>query len=206
MKKNFQFTALIMLLLTEDVNHADGDDNTPGLYQKSFLIPRSYVKTMPDPVQPDIQFAADYPPEDLVTITADIILKPAKKAIEMYSTLEESELKSMMQGSLDGKSFAPEVTLFQPGNKKKIHGLVAWLRNNHFYLIIQDGDENKLLVGHKIAPLVFDKWEFATGKKGDDRKGANFTFKCPIAKRPVLFFEGDIVEDIDGNEILEFIP
>jgi hypothetical protein len=209
MKNAVHTSALLMLLVTADVTHPDGTDNTPGLYQKAFLIPRSYVETLPAPVQPDIQHSSAFSYEDLVTVTDDIVLKTDKTAIEMYCTLEEGELKSMMQGSIDGKTFALELDLFFPGSKKQIMGLVSWLKNNHFYAVVQDADENKYLVGHEVAPLIFEKYEWTTGKKGDDRKGATITFKCPKAKRPILYFEGDINQSGSGlaaTEDLEFVP
>jgi hypothetical protein len=186
-----------MPLITDDITHTDGADNTPGLYQKAFLIPRSFVETMPDPVQTDPAAAGNFDYEDLVTIIDNIVMKENKAPIAVYSTLEEGELKSMMQGSIDGKTFAPEITVFFPGNKKEIMGFVSWAKNNHFYVIAQDADEKKMLIGHKVCPAVLDKFEFTSGKKGDDRKGATITFSVKKSKRPVYYFEGEV--DLTGD-------
>lgn len=108
----------------------------------------------------------------------DLVLKAGKKAFTFYSTDDTSELQINQVGEVDGISFEMVLNVFNPGLKKKLLGFIAAAKNENLFLIAQDMEGQYFLLGDaKRAAKMIPGDGIGTGKKTEDRKGANLRFR-----------------------------
>lgn len=107
----------------------------------------------------------------------DLVMKAGKNAFTFYSTDDTSELKINPVGEQDGISFEEELTIFNPGLKKKLLGFISAAKNENLFFIAQDSEGQYYLLGDAKRAAHMTAGEVGTGKASSDRKGASLTFK-----------------------------
>jgi len=78
--------------------------------------------------------------EALGKLTGDIVMKPGKRMFEMYVTDDTGEFKIETVGELDGKSFVMHLSVFNPGLKPKLLGLLNSVKNDNLVFIVPDNN------------------------------------------------------------------
>ena len=175
-----------------DIIWPQGANNTPGIGQFVYYAPITDIAELPQTLVTDPLQAGTYEFEDLVTVTADIQMKPGKQFTSLYCTLEEGEIKSALQGLRDGKSFKLTLDVYFPGSEARYHGFRTYIKNSAGIFIVPDMDGKKYIFGSKCYPANLTGGEWGTAKKGDERKGGNliFDFNSP---KSVTLFEGNVL-------------
>lgn len=107
----------------------------------------------------------------------DVVMAAGKRAFTFYSTDDTSELKINPVGEQDGMSFEMELTIFNPGLKKKLLGFISAAKNENLFFIVQDSEGQYVLLGDAKRAVHMTGGDVGTGKASSDRKGANLIFK-----------------------------
>jgi hypothetical protein len=108
--------------------------------------------------------------------TGDLVMKAGKRAFTFYSTDDAAELKFNPVGEKDGKSFQAELTIYNPGLKKKLLGFMAAAKNENLFFIVTDNEGQHYLLGDSRRAAHFESGEAGTGRATSDRKGVTMTF------------------------------
>lgn len=122
--------------------------------------------------------------------TGDVVMKPGKRAFNFYVTDDTGEFKINLVGETDGKSITNELTIFNPGLKKKILGFMAAAKNDNLFFIVQDNEGQYYLMGDAKRPATFTSGEAGTGKETAARKGVTLTFTYKT--NAVRVYAGDV--------------
>lgn len=175
---------------TQDLTHLSGSDNTPGIQQQVFYAVLEDIDMLPLPAQDDSAsptgtFA------DLVTITADIIMKAGKQFHSIYVTLEEGDLKHEGQGETDSMSYKNTLEFSHPGSKAEVLGFAQWVKNNNIVFLVPEVDGQVRLLGSRAYPAKLSAAPGGTGKKSTDGKKTTFTFHSS-RKGPAPIFKGHV--------------
>jgi hypothetical protein len=117
--------------------------------------------------------------EDFGAWVGDLVMKAGKRAFTFYCTDETAELKFVPVGEKDGKSFRAELTIYNPGLKKKILGFMAAAKNENLFFIPTDQEGQRYLLGDSLRAAKFESGDVGTGRAIGDRKGASLTFTFP---------------------------
>lgn len=134
---------------------------------------------------PKADFAefASRPPEDgnrsASTMNKLIIgqdkLKPGKRLITMYNTLEKVSLKGTKQGGFDGISHKIDLALFNPGLTAE--GLAILLTpNQNWIFYVRTGNQMFRVGGPQFAAKMAPEGEVGTGEATGDLKGNGMVF------------------------------
>jgi hypothetical protein len=167
-----------------DLKHV-GKDNPGGLKTKCYYAPESYFETIKRTKTTNL-------PGDSVTIDGAHAFKNGKGFLEMYSTLDFSELKLDPVGERDGRSFKGSIPLFYPGNEKEAAEQAAQLKNEPGILLVEEMDGNGVRyiqcgsegLGVELIP------GYTSGKPSGGRRGWTFTGEFFAQKQ--YFYEGAI--------------
>jgi len=169
-----------------DINkNLPGGENMGGLTQNLIYGLWDDVLVWPvAPVSPsDVEVNAQW--------SGDIIMKSGKRAYNFYSTDDTSELRIHRAGSVDGLSFQMELTVFNPGLKKRLLGFISAAKNENLFLIARDNEGQYFILGDsKRAAKMIVGEGIGTGRATLNRKGAglSFIFKTNI----VRVYTGDV--------------
>jgi len=179
-----------MALILDDIDWAQGQDNTAGIQQTVYFIAKSDVVTFP--ALPKLTDATVTKLEDLATVKGNIVLKEGAKALGFYCTLEKSGGTSESQGEMDGMSFKNGLKLFHPGNKAEADGFARYAKNGSFYILYADLDGETFLLGHPGYPAKMISAPGTTGEKTADAKGRTFSFQS-VWSGPAPRFTGKVM-------------
>lgn len=146
-------------------------DNPGGIKTKCYYAPESWFTTIQKPTN------AGTTPGDSVTIATAHVFEAGKGWIEMYSTLDFSELKLDPVGERDGRLFKGTIPLFFPGNDPAAAELAAQLKNEPGILLVEelDGNGTRYIqcgsegLGVELIPA------YTSGKVSGTRRGWTFT-------------------------------
>lgn len=177
-----------------DLDHEDGSDNTAGIQQYIYAAPFAWIQTLPKPIVDDSTGSGEF--ADLVTITDNIVMKAGRAFKKIYVTLEAGELKSELQGEMDGKSFLNSVEFFMPGSKAEVEGFRQWAKNSSLIFLVPEVDGQVRMLGHAGYPAKLVTNPGTTGKETSSRKGSTFTFQS-ARKGPAPIFKGKV--DLTGG-------
>lgn len=180
----------------QDIEHIDGSDVTPGVQQNLYYARMADIKTLPKPVLDDSSGDGSF--ANLVTISADIIMKPGKKFHKLYCTIETGKLDGNLVGEFDGKSFNNELSFVHPGNKPEVLGFAQWAKNSNLVFLAADQDGQVRLLGHEGYPAKMMDAPTTTGDTPESRKQAQFTFKSN-RKGPAPIFKGNVKVPASGG-------
>ncbi|WP_151087374.1 hypothetical protein [Hymenobacter baengnokdamensis] len=180
---------------TQDLTHTSGTDNTPGIQQKIFYTTLENIVTLPKPTEDD-SAASTGTFADLVTITADIVVK--KPLSSIYVTLEDGELKHSGQGETDSMSFKNELEFAHPGTKPEQLGFAQWCKNSNLIFLVPEVDGQIRVLGTRGYPAKLATAPGSTGKKSTDGRKTTFTFHSS-RKGPAPVFTGKVMVAADGG-------
>jgi hypothetical protein len=130
--------------------------------------------------------------EALGKLTGDITMKPGKRMFEMYVTDDTGEFKIETVGELDGKSFVMHLSLFNPGLKPKLLGLLNSVKNDNLVFIVPDNNNQKFLMGDSVRAAIFTGSPdgAGTGKETAGRRGISMEFVYKTSN--VYVYEGSV--------------
>ena len=130
--------------------------------------------------------------EALGTLTGDITMKPGKRMFEMYVTDDTGEFKIETVGELDGKSFVMHLSLFNPGLKPKLLGLLNSVKNDNLVFIVPDNNGQKFLMGDAVRAAIFTGSPdgAGTGKETAGRRGISMEFVYKTSN--VYVYQGSV--------------
>jgi hypothetical protein len=185
--------------ILEDIEWAEGQDNTAGIQQTVYVIRKSDVETFP--VLPKLADAANL--AELATVADNIVLKTGTKPMAVYTTLEKSGATSDSQGETDGMSFKNSIKLFVPGNTPTADGFARYAKNGSFYILYADLDGAVYLLGHPGYPAKMVSAPGTTGEKTADAKGRTYTFQS-VWSGPAPRFTGKVMVDT-VEQVLVFL-
>lgn len=120
-----------------------------------------------------------------ITISTDIVMKPAKTMYAMYGTAETGKLDGASQGERDGKSTKRTASWFIPGNKKEALGAAKAFLNRNMFFLFREQDGKYRLQGSPSFPAEVSPSD-TTGAAVTDRKGVTFEITdngfgpCPV--------------------------
>lgn len=182
---------------TQDLTHLAGSDNTPGIQQTIYYALLEDIQLLPPP-DVDDSAAVTGTFADLVTITADIVMKPGKQFHSMYVTLEEGELKHEGQGETDSMSYKNTLDFAHPGSKPEILGFAQWVKNNNIVWLVPEVDGQVRLLGNRAYPAKLASAPGGTDKKSAGAKKTTFTFHSS-RKGPAPIFKGKVSISASGG-------
>lgn len=175
------------------INHAndyvDIDKNLPGGENMGGITQEVIFGKWEDVAQWPTAPVAPATVEANAAWTGDLVMKPGKRAFRLYVTDDAGEFKISPVGEVDGKSYNVELTIFNPGLKKKVLGFMNSAKNDKLFFIPTDAEGQHYLMGDAKRAAVMTGGEAGTGKETSSRKGASLTFSY---KTPTLrVYEGD---------------
>ena len=179
-----------MALDFEDIEGSAGHDNTAGIQQNIYLIDHRDVAT--HPLFPKMEDAENL--AQLATVSANIVLKPGRKAFRLQCTLEKGAGTSDSQGEMDGMSFKNALKFQIPGNKANADGFARYAKNGSFYLLYFELDGAPRLLGHPGYPAKMASAPGTTGEATTTMKQRTFTFQS-VWSGPAPIFEGKVMID-----------
>lgn len=174
----------------QDIDWADGSDNTAGIQQNVYYAKLSDIATLPKPIVDDS--TGEGALADLVTISSDITMKSGKVFKKLYCTLEAGGLNGEVQGDLDGKSYKNSLKIFHPGSKLEALGFAQYVKNGNMIFLVPEADGQVRILGHAGYPAKLDTGSSNTGEKSTDRKGNEFVFMS-VRKGPAPAFTGKVI-------------
>lgn len=120
---------------------------------------------------------------DLVTIAADLPLKPGKYIRRIYATEKTiiPEEKKLKGPNRDSGGYEISLAFFHPGVTAAIQEFKAKHSNSNFFLIIKVYQNNAFtnyLIGEPYNTVWMDDYSTKFGKDQTEAKGTDFTFLC----------------------------
>ncbi|RYC69790.1 MULTISPECIES: hypothetical protein [Spirosoma] len=117
-----------MAIEYKDLLGPNGEENNMGgTEQIVYLIRKSDVKTYPAPA------AA---PANKYVMNTPYVLNTGKKAMQLYTTEDMSELDLGSNGEADGKSFKPMLKLFYPGIDEDAIQFINDVKNDKVNMLV----------------------------------------------------------------------
>lgn len=181
----------------ENLTHADGADNTAGIGSTIIALKLSDIETLPEP-QVDDSSSSSGTLAQLVTVSANIVMKQGKVGKSIYCTLETGGLDCVLQGNLDGKSFKNSVKIQHPGSSPQLLGFMQYVKNGDVILLVEENDGQVRMLGHRSFPAKLESGSANTGSKTTDDKAAVMTFYS-VRKGPAPVFTGKVQINIPGG-------
>ncbi|RYE00633.1 MAG: hypothetical protein EOP44_08240, partial [Sphingobacteriaceae bacterium] len=120
---------LAMGLNAKNITWPQGRLNPGGTGSTIYYAFREDIKEYPAAMTPDTETATSF--AELVTIPVDdpFVMKDGKFFHELYSTIDEGEIKTTMVGPNDGKSFENTGEGSFPGSEAEFLGFIASFAN-----------------------------------------------------------------------------
>jgi hypothetical protein len=164
---------------------SDGQKNMGGLQCIGYYAPVDDITTFPAlPASPTT--AAEE-----VTLAGTWVFKTGKCFLEMYSTVETSEVVDEIQGEPDGQSFVHKATIFYPGTSSSALAFAAAVNNSKMvFIFLEASGSNRRVIGSKEFPAKV-KCNITTGKATADRKGITMEITS-YGYTPAPLFTGTI--------------
>jgi len=123
--------------------------------------------------------------EDFAELEGDIVMVQGKLFKKIYVSKDMGELKYKPQGKTGSRSFRASLSVFHPGLKAKLLGLVASMMNSEFFIavLLENGDVH--ILGDKYRGAEFSEdTELTSGKEITSDNGGNlgFIYDTPTAQ------------------------
>ena len=155
-------------IVPEDILFGDGQDNMGGLATLHAWAPVSHFDAIGEIKADPTTFAEGGEIETAHTF------KAGKGWLKLYSTEDTSGLMDESVGERDGKSFKNKVTVFHPGTKSAVLGLIRYLNNTGVIFLAQESEGAFRQVGSRRFPAKIDSSTVDTATTTDGRKGCTF--------------------------------
>lgn len=179
-----------MPLVLEDIDWAQGQDNTAGVQQSIYFINMADLIVGGFPALPKMEDATTL--EELVTVAGNLVLKEGTKPARVYGTLEKGASTSESQGEFDCVSFKNGFKFFHPGNKAKADGFVRFMKNGSYAVVYAELDGTVRLLGWPGYPAKLLSAPGTSGEKTADSKGRTFTMQS-VWGGPAPVFTGKVM-------------
>ncbi|MEM8564931.1 MAG: hypothetical protein AAGF85_00625 [Bacteroidota bacterium] len=159
-----------------------GGNNAPGLKKKVLVAP---VRTFTSIAVPT---AAGATPGDSVDITGDHTFGPSDGFIELYTTMDTSELTGELVGERDSNSTNPKVVANHPGLYKEALEFAKNAKDEDWIVLVEGLDGAYIQIG--TEELGADaNYRFGSGKVSGGYKGITLNFE---SFGEVFIYEGTI--------------
>ncbi|WP_338765934.1 hypothetical protein WAF17_02695 [Bernardetia sp. ABR2-2B] len=157
-----------------------GDVEAKGIETTIYYALRSDIETMPTyPVVTN--------PEDIVTVTGDIIFKTGKCFKEMKLRVDKNGVKSSLVGEIQSKSWNNMLDVSIPTNHPKLLGTIDYLKNREVVYVFKERCTNSnRMMGSDCNPATFDTAEIDSGTDQESFKGFNGGIKSS-GKLPAFY-------------------
>lgn len=149
----------------EDMLWPDGADNIGGTQVIHYYIPLANVLSLPTLSTSPVTLS------QMVTIPDDIMPRPTKKFLKLYSTMDTGRVLDKLVGEFDGKSFEHSFEFFHPGTLADAMAIVTKFANSNMLFIASEANGQKRLIGSTKFPAKIAVADIDTGAKTSDRKG-----------------------------------
>ena len=128
---------------------------------------------------------------DFAELEGNIVMVEGKLFKKIYVSKDMGELKYKPQGKTGSRSFRASLSIFHPGLKAKLLGMVASMMNSEFFVLVllENGDVHVL--GDKYRGAEFSEdTELTSGKEITSENGGNlgFIYDTPTAQ----IYTGDL--------------
>ncbi len=128
---------------------------------------------------------------DFAELEGSIVMVAGKLFKKIYVSKDMGELKYKPQGKTGSRSFRASLSIFHPGLKAKLLGMVASMMNSEFFIVVllENGDVHVL--GDKYRGAEFSEdTELTSGKEITSENGGNlgFIYDTPTAQ----IYKGDL--------------
>jgi hypothetical protein len=122
---------------------------------------------------------------DFAVLEGTIVMVAGKLFKKIYVSKDMGELKYKPQGKTGSRSLRASLSIFHPGLKAKLLGMVASMMNSEFYLavLLENGDVH--ILGDKYRGAEFSEdTELTSGKEITSENGGNlgFIYDTPTAQ------------------------
>lgn len=122
---------------------------------------------------------------DFAILEGTIVMVAGKLFKKIYVSKDMGELKYKPQGKTGSRSLRASLSIFHPGLKAKLLGMVASMMNSEFYLavLLENGDLH--ILGDKYRGAEFSEdTELTSGKEITSDNGGNlgFIYDTPTAQ------------------------
>lgn len=170
-----------------------GEENLPGI-TRGYFIKAEDIDTEAKPV------ANPTTALESLEIIGSHTLANSKYFAKMYSTLGKGNLKFDSEGSRDFENFKTTGILFYPSTKKDAIAMSSAILGQDLIILLEENTETSyfLQVGTKKLPArVVSAGDWGTELNGE--KGITFNIEAFHGKKPVYFYDGDIMLDALTN-------
>lgn len=128
---------------------------------------------------------------DFAELEGNIVMVEGKLFKKIYVSKDMGELKYKPQGKTGSRSLRASLSIFHPGLKAKLLGMVASMMNSEFFVLVllENGDVHVL--GDKYRGAEFSEdTELTSGKEITSENGGNlgFIYDTPTAQ----IYTGDL--------------
>ena len=159
-------------------------NNTSGV-KAIYMAMHSDVATFPALPSVRANFA------DFAELEGNIVMLEGKTFKKIFVSKDMGELKYKPQGKTGSRSFRSSLSIFHPGLKAKLLGMVASMMNSEFFLavLLENGDVH--IMGDKYRGAEFSEdTELTSGKEITSENGGNlgFIYDTPTAQ----IYTGDL--------------
>lgn len=171
----------------------EGEENLPGM-ARGYFVKCEDIDTEAKSV------SSPTTAEEAMTIIGSHTLATGKYFAKMYSTLGKGNLKFESEGSRDFENFKTTGILFYPSTKKAAISMASAILGQDLIIVLEENTETNyfLQVGTKKLPArVVSAGDWGTELNGE--KGITFNIEAFHGKKPVYFYDGDIMLDGTTN-------
>lgn len=167
----------------QDLLGPDGTENNMGGTQQFFFFGRhADVLTWKKPLEADAATIDQY------TVKTAHAMKPTKKMIKIYGTLDTTELEAALQGERDGKSNKLSFKFSHPGSKKEIINFQNNIKNDKTFWIVPLSDGTMIQLG--TEEWTCDVMPTFKGGKNSSSKATEFVVECMMPD--IIMFEAAV--------------
>lgn len=105
---------------------------------------------------------------------------------EVYITANTGKLMYKEQGDEDGRSYKPEAEIFYPGDDIAAMGMMRWMKNQKWVVLLKAPNGRVHQIGTREAPArLVGEWESATNSSGV--KGMKIKVSTSYASGPIIY-------------------
>lgn len=174
----------------QDLKDQEGKDNTPGLKTKLYFAPESYF------AKGGIKKTG----LNGVVISETHLFKPGKGFVEIYATLDGSEMKLDGTGERDSRGKAPAGEFYHPGNTVEAAIFDRVCKNQSGIMLYEELDGTIVQLGMEGLPVEITG-AYTSGKVSGTRRG--WTFSVSGYQNGMQHYTGEVTLKRDAEAVPE---
>lgn len=157
-------------------------DNAPGTKKRVFVAPRRLITSLAAPA------ATGTGNGDTIEITGNHTFGASDGFIELYTTMDTSELTAETVGDRDSRSLNAKLECFHPGLYKEVMEFANWVKDDEFIVLVEMLDGTVIQLGSDGLECDITA-KHGSGKVSGGGKGTTFTVE---AFGPIYIYSGTI--------------